>query len=321
VAGRETDVPRSWSLRSRWAAIGAAVAVGLGGGVVHFVGAAPGPTSSFVSITPVRILDTRDPTNVGLSGPFVSAASQDLHVTGTIATTNGSQIVVPDAATGVSLNVTAVQASANGFVAVRPADAPGVPLTSNLNVLAGEIVPNAVTVQLPTSGVDAGTIEITFDAYGTTGPTTDILIDIVGYYVAGGAGPPGARGLSAWDVIPSGQTITGNATLDGHASDVSDWAFSVALPGRAPVPLADNTVNFASDGAAIDDDTTCTGTAAAPTAPPGKVCLYRTAISSNTVNLEGLALLHVAGSGFRIYWAANAAGDTYVHVSWAYTAP
>ena len=99
--------------------------------------------------------------------------------------------MVPDGATAVVMNVTAVSPTANGFVSIRPADAPGVPTTSSLNLDAGDIVPNAVTVALPTTGLDAGMIELTFDAYGTPGPSTDILADIVGYYTA--AHPPAAH--------------------------------------------------------------------------------------------------------------------------------
>jgi hypothetical protein len=165
---------RVW--RSRWAAIGAAVAVSLGAGGVFFADA-----SSVVMVAPARILDTRDPVNVGLNGPFVSAIGQDLQVTGLIATTSGPATVVPTGATGVILNVTVVAPAASGFVSVRPANAPGAPTTSNLNFLAGEVVPNAVSVELPTAGPDAGRIEIAYDAYGVAGPTADVLIDVVGY--------------------------------------------------------------------------------------------------------------------------------------------
>lgn len=170
--------------RSRWAAIGAAVAVAVGaGGIVHFASASSGAPSDFVSITPVRVLDTRDPLNVGLAGPFVSATSQDLTITGSVPTTGGPQVVVPAGATGVVLNVTVVAPASDGFISVRPADAPGAPATSSLNFVAGTTVPNAVTVAVPTTGADAGKIEITYDAYGSTGPTADVLVDVVGYYV------------------------------------------------------------------------------------------------------------------------------------------
>ncbi len=55
-----------------------------------FIAGAAGPSapSSVVTIDPVRVLDTRDPVNVGLPGPFVSPVSQKLKVTGSVATTS-----------------------------------------------------------------------------------------------------------------------------------------------------------------------------------------------------------------------------------------
>jgi hypothetical protein len=41
-------------------------------------------------------------------------------------------------------------------------------------------------VLVPTAGADAGKIEITYDAYGTPGPRTDVLIDVVGYTTSTG---------------------------------------------------------------------------------------------------------------------------------------
>ncbi len=185
---------RLW--RSRWAAIGAAVAVSLGGGGVFLVNAAASSPSAVITIDPVRILDTRDPVNVGLPGPFVSAVSQKLIVAGPVATTTGSQTVVPIGATGVLLNVTATGSTANGFISIRPGDATGAPATSSLNVTAGITIPNAVTVALPTAGASAGSIDITWDALGVAGPTTDVMIDVVGYLVAGAPGPTGPAGAN-----------------------------------------------------------------------------------------------------------------------------
>ena len=198
--------------RSRWAALGAAVAVSLGAGGVFFADAAS-PPSSVVMVTPVRILDTRDPVNVGLNGPFVSAIGQDLQVTGLVATTTGPATVVPTGATGVILNVTAVAPAASGFLSVRPANALGAPATSNLNFLAGELVPNAVSVELPTTGPDAGRIEIAYDAYGVSGPTTDVLVDVVGYTVGSPTGDTGQVAALQGQVA----TLQGQvATLQGQ---------------------------------------------------------------------------------------------------------
>ncbi len=185
--------------RRRWLAIGAAVTLAAAAGTgVHLAGATTASTTSaFVPITPVRVLDTRPGVDVGLAGPFESMQGRDLAVTGSIPTAGGAQVVVPVGATAVALNVTVVQATAAGFLSVRPSGTPGPPQTSNLNFSAGDIVPNAVTVAVPTAGSLAGSIEITYDAFGATGPTADVLGDVVGYFVeapAGQTGPPGPAG-------------------------------------------------------------------------------------------------------------------------------
>jgi hypothetical protein len=203
-------------MRSRWAAVGAAVAVTVGGGGLFVADAASGPASSVITIDPVRILDTRDPIDLGLAGPFVSAVGLDLTVTGPIPTSAGVATVVPDGATGVLLNVTVVSPTADGFLSVRPADATGAPTTSSLNFSQGDITPNAVTVQLPTTGTASGRIEITYDAFGVAGPTTNVLVDVVGYTQEAGAGAQGDQG----DPGPVGaQGIPGLAGEQGDQGD------------------------------------------------------------------------------------------------------
>lgn len=138
--------------------------------------------SVFVPVDPERILDTRDPVDIGLNGPFVSSTPLTLQVTGAVPTANGVKTVIPPGATGVVLNVTPVNAQSDGFISVRPAGAGGPASTSNLNFEAGDIVPNAVVVALPTTELALlGQLEITYDAYGAVGPTTDLLVDVTGY--------------------------------------------------------------------------------------------------------------------------------------------
>ena len=174
-----------------WLIAGMAITlVATTGGVIGLVQATGGSSSAFVPVSPVRILDTRDPNNVGLNGPFVSQVPQDLIVVGSIATATGIQSIVPAGATGISLNVTVYNPQADGYISIRPADASGAPTTSNLNFTAGQTVPNAVTVNLPTTGSDAGKIEIYFDALGALGPTAEIFIDVLGYYETSGASSP-----------------------------------------------------------------------------------------------------------------------------------
>jgi hypothetical protein len=176
--------------------------------------AVPGPSeSTTVNVTPERVLNTRDGNDLGLPGPFVSAVSQKLQITGPVPTASGvTKTVVPAGATGVLLNVTSVSSQANGFISIRPGDATGTATTSSLNITAGVTVANAVQVALPTTGANAGKIDITYDALGTPGPTTDILIDIAGYTTTG------LQQLIT-DTPPMFATInTNGAVLQGRAS-------------------------------------------------------------------------------------------------------
>ena len=146
--------------------------------------ALPGATeSTVVTVEPTRVLDTR--INVGLNGPFTAGTPRKLTVTGTITTyfepteTTTQQQVVPTGATGVLLNVTGVAPTAAGWIAVRPGNATGSSSTSNLNMVPGQVVPNAVTVAVPTTGTNAGQIDIMYGP--TSSGTVNIVIDIVGY--------------------------------------------------------------------------------------------------------------------------------------------
>ena len=324
---KHSEISDGRFVRSRWAAIGAAVAVSLGGGGLLIADAAGGSESSTVAVDPVRILDTRDPVNVGLPGPFVSGVSQKLQVTGVVATATGSQTVVPPGATGVLLNVTATGTTAHGFVSIRPGNASGVPTTSSLNVTAGVTVPNAVTVALPTSGLNAGKIDITFNAYGVVGPITEILIDVVGYTTDGRLNALQAQIdaiLLGTALVPAGQTVIGYGVWDHTVvTNGEDVLQAVYLPARERIALTNSDVNFASGGLAADGDASCTGTYLAPTAPSGKVCIYINS-SSGMDSLQGAAAtIGVVDGFFFIAGLANVASgnDLFVHYGWAYHAP
>jgi hypothetical protein len=147
----------------------------------------------------VRVVDTRS--DLGLVS-LVDGVEQSVTIVGSL---------VPLGATAVSLTVTAVDASAAGFVSVRPGDATGVPSTSNLNVERSGTIANSVVVKLPTVGDHTGTINVLFDAMGTTTASTDVLIDVLGYYElasTGSAGPQGPAGADATVAITQ-QSICG----------------------------------------------------------------------------------------------------------------
>ena len=213
---------------------------------------------------------------------------------------------------------------------MRPGTATGEPTTSNLNfTTGGVVVPNSVTVAVPTSGPHAGEVGLFFRGTSPTA-TTDLLVDVVGYY----------RTISFADLqnqiqainastakVPSGATVTGVEIHDTSViKTTSSDDFSVRLPARAAAELTNGAVNFAPGTGTLDGDATCTGNFGAPTAPAGKVCIYvRLGAQVNVERLEGLALPGLADTGFRIRAytpaAATAGADQYLQVSWAYRAP
>ena len=186
----EITMSNSNSLRIRWAAIGAAIAVSLGGGTMLIANASNNVgTSAFAPVDPIRVLDTRADGKVGaLDG---SGDPRTLQVTGTILTNAGTQTVVPIGATAVVMNVTVVDGEAGnsgGYVTVYPCGTR--PTSSNLNFVQGQTIPNAVTTSISASG------HVCFYVYGKA----NLLADVVGYYqlaasgTGGGTGPTGATG-------------------------------------------------------------------------------------------------------------------------------
>lgn len=244
-APRRGDQPL-W--RSRWAAIGAAIAVTLGAGGLVSVRAAT-PQSVFVAVTPQRVLDTR--AGIGLTGALVGGQARTLDVTGTVpvvlpGNTKGSAVVVPDGATAVVANVTAVRPTSTGFVSVRPGSATGAPTTSNINITTpGGVYPNSVTVELPTAGSAAGRVNLYYFA-DSPGGTTQLLFDIVGYYVegtgtgpAGPAGPTGARGPAGRDGVRIGPPIASTVVSDGDVG--AESSITIGTNGNPIISYLDRT--------------------------------------------------------------------------------
>ncbi len=240
------------SIRSRsgwWlAAVLAVVLTAMWATAAWQVDAAPtADESTIVNVPPERVLDTRDPNNIGLFGPFISPAPQKLKVTGLIATATGMKTVVPDGATGVLLNVTSINSTADGFISVRPGDATGAPTTSSLNFTAGSTVPNAVQVALPTTGPNAGQIDITYDALGQSGPTADIFVDVVGYTKNTGLMDLINEKANVADVYTKDETDTkyiahGDIELGYAPIFVSNWGDPVSVrPAKNLTQLAGGT--------------------------------------------------------------------------------
>jgi len=161
-------------IRTRWAAIGAAIAVTLGAGGLGIANAAlgSGERAVFVPITPCRVLDTRAGSAVATRQTPLGAGetyTQNAHGN------NGLCSGIPTDATALSLNVTAINATVAGtYLTFWPTGAP-LPDASSLNPVPGQPpTPNAVVTDVSTGGQ--------FNIFNFSG-TVNLLVDINGYYV------------------------------------------------------------------------------------------------------------------------------------------
>jgi hypothetical protein len=130
---------------------------------------------AFASLVPDRLLDTRVGTGVAAPGPVASQASVPLQV-------NGRGGVPSDGVAAIVLNVTVTGPTGAGFVTAYP-NGTVAPLASNLNFVAGQTIPNMVTVKV---GSDGKVL-----LRNGSGGSLDLVADVAGYYLAGEATQPG----------------------------------------------------------------------------------------------------------------------------------
>ncbi|MFC1417875.1 right-handed parallel beta-helix repeat-containing protein [Streptacidiphilus cavernicola] len=121
--------------------------------------------SGFSSLPPTRILDTRSAKGVSTRTPVPAGGTVSLKVTG-VGGVPASNV------TAVVLNVTATGPTASTYVSVYPAGQSR-PTVSNLNLSAGQTLPNQVIVPVGTGG------KVTF--YNHSG-SVHLVADVAGYY-------------------------------------------------------------------------------------------------------------------------------------------
>ena len=128
----------------------------------YFVPGLSGAT--FVPLTPGRVVDSRTPP-LGFKGPLATGGTAPFVVSG--------QVSVHPIAVAVVGNLTVTAQTSNGWLAVGPGPASS---TSTLNFLYGDNRANGFVSLL---GPD-GTLTVTFK--GDRGSTTQVVVDILGYY-------------------------------------------------------------------------------------------------------------------------------------------
>jgi len=214
------------------------------------------------TVVPARILETRqNPEFTTVDGGLQGIGRQS----------GGSEITlkvagranVPADAESVFLNVTAVFPDGPGFLTVYPCGSAR-PQTSNVNYQAGQVVPNAVFVQLGSFGtvciytLTASDVVVDVSAFARPGATTDTLLPARLLDTRGGPDNAtidrlfeGEGRADRGEVIELDVAGRGGVPIDAHYAMVNVAAvfperpgFLTVYPCGAPRPFASN-VNYA----------------------------------------------------------------------------
>jgi len=190
----------------------------------YFVPASDSSANAFYPTTPCRLVDTRAgaPSTVSV-GALIGQTSRTLPIL--LSTCNVSPTAV-----AYSLNFTVIPS--NGTLAFLTVYPTGVtqPTVSTLNDITGTVVANAAIVPVGTGG--------SIDVYATD--TTDLVVDINGYFAA-----PGTGGLSFYPVTPcrvlDSRNPTGTPPFTGEL-DVNVIASGCASASAAQAYMFNATV-------------------------------------------------------------------------------
>lgn len=135
--------------------------------------------SQYVSISPFRLLDTRNGTGTGVVRQVGANSSITVQVAGADAA-----LVPNTGVTAIAANITVTKPHTNGFVTAYPSG-DSLPNASNVNYGSGETVANMATIPVGSNG------EIVI--HNSSNGGVDVVIDVSGYFTdlvdAGGSQP------------------------------------------------------------------------------------------------------------------------------------
>jgi hypothetical protein len=146
--------------------------VGAGGGATTHITQLRTDGSTYVPITPLRVLDTRPGIAIGLSGTFGHGTARSWVVRGFGAG------AIPANAIAVTGNLTVTNQTAGGYVSVTPGPNNN-PSSSTVNFPVGDNRANNLTIPLGANG------KVSAVYRATAGKTTNLIFDVTGYFVAG----------------------------------------------------------------------------------------------------------------------------------------
>jgi hypothetical protein len=185
----------------------------------YFTPVGTGSPLAFYPLTPCRLVDTRNAAGP-LGGPTLAAGStREFPVR--------SACNLPSAAAAYSLNVTAIPQGALPYLTIWPSGQ-SQPAVSTLNAPTGTVAANAAIVPAGSNG------DVTVYVAGTS----DVAIDVNGYFAT-----PGAGGLSLYATTPCRvlDTRSGAGALTGVLS-VNVESSTCAPPSSAQAYVINATV-------------------------------------------------------------------------------
>ncbi len=176
-----------------------------------------GPTEpvdpgAFVSLSPFRALDTRSSAPAGADG--------------VVSFQVGGVSGIPANVSAVVFNLTVTEAQSFGYISAYASDAER-PNASNVNFGAGQTVANSVTVPVGADG------KVTL--FNRSAGTTQLIVDVSGYYLSGVPNVPGAFG----PLSPSRLLDTRDSTPLG-----ADSALTFQVGGVSGIPTNASAVVF-----------------------------------------------------------------------------
>ena len=259
------------------------------------VGAAVTPVS------PARICDTRQ---TSVSGITDQCTGKTMGPGSTLTVQVAGKGGVPS--TGVEavvMNVTVTDTTAGGYLTVWPAGQPR-PLASDLNWSPGEVKANLVVATLGASGA--------VSIYSNSG-STDVIIDVVGYFTSPGTSQPQITTSSLpTDTVGKAYSATLSAT-----GGVAPYVWSItygALPGGLSLasssgvisgtPTAGGTAEFTVE---VTDANGNIGAAALSISigPPAPLQITTTSLPPATVGSAYSATLQATGGVAPYSWAVT----------------
>jgi hypothetical protein len=197
--------------------------------------------SAFTPVAPARVLDTRSAVGVSTTTPIAAGGTLKLQLTGT----NG---VPASGVTAVVLNVTATAPTESGYLTLYP-DGQARPASSNLNFVAGQTIPNLVTVPVGSDGA--------VDIYNRFG-NVHVVADLFGYYSTSGGSlfqpvtpsrvldTRSAVGVATTTPLGAGATLT--LPLAGTNGVPASGVTAVVLNVTATAPSEDGYLTLYPDG-------------------------------------------------------------------------